>query len=217
MAMGVLSVQQDRKKAEACSGRVFLLYELFRHEDDSAAAETMRLARGIIFQLSGLLLAGCMQSGPAWDANFTARDRQELANPPYKQATIPFALQRQVVQYSRQEPPGSILVDTDARYVYYVLPEGKAIRYGAIVGEHGQAPSGVAIVGRKEEWPGWTPTEMRSGGWARFRTISKAVRTIQWAREHYTFTPVARTLCIVSTAQISQYCLEMPSHRAASG
>jgi hypothetical protein len=38
MAMGVLSVQQDRKKAEACSGRVFLLYELFRHEDDSAAA-----------------------------------------------------------------------------------------------------------------------------------------------------------------------------------
>jgi lipoprotein-anchoring transpeptidase ErfK/SrfK len=159
MAMGVLSVQQDRKKAEACSGRVFLLYELFRYGDDSAAAGTMRLVRGIIFPLSGLLLAGCMQSGPAWDANLTARDRQELANPPYKQATIPLALQRQVVQYSRQEPPGSILVDTDARYVYYVLPEGKAIRYGAIVGEHGQAPSGVAIVGRKEEWPGWTPTE----------------------------------------------------------
>jgi hypothetical protein len=132
MAMGVLSVQQDRKKAEACSGRVFLLYELFRHEDDSAAAGTMRLVRGIIFPLSGLLLVGCMQSGPAWDANFTARDRQELASPPYKQATIPLALQRQVVQYSRQEPPGSILVDTDARYVYYVLPEGKAIRYGAI-------------------------------------------------------------------------------------
>ena len=45
------------------------------------------------------------------------------------------------------------------RYVYYVLPEGKAIRYGAIVGEEGQAWSGVATVGRKEEWPGWTPTE----------------------------------------------------------
>jgi L,D-transpeptidase catalytic domain len=40
-----------------------------------------------------------------------------------------------------------------------VLPEGKAIRYGAIVGEDGQAWSGVATVGRKEEWPGWTPTE----------------------------------------------------------
>jgi lipoprotein-anchoring transpeptidase ErfK/SrfK len=75
------------------------------------------LVRGIIFSLSGLLLAGCMQSGPAWDANFTARDRQELANPPYKQARIPPAYQRQVVQYDRKEPPGSILVDTDARYV----------------------------------------------------------------------------------------------------
>jgi lipoprotein-anchoring transpeptidase ErfK/SrfK len=119
----------------------------------------MRLVRGIIFSLSGLLLAGCMQSGSAWDANFTARDRRELANPPYKQAWIPLAYQRQVVQYDRKEPPGSILVDTDARYVYYVLPEDKAIRYGAIVGEVGQAPSGVAMVSRKEEWPGWTPTE----------------------------------------------------------
>ncbi len=40
-----------------------------------------------------------------------------------------------------------------------MLPEGRAIRYGAIVGENGQAWSGVATVGRKEEWPGWTPTE----------------------------------------------------------
>ena len=67
--------------------------------------------------------------------------------------------QRQVVQYHRKEAPGSIVVDTDGRYVYYVLPEGSAIRYGAIVGEDGQAWSGVATVGRKEEWPGWTPTE----------------------------------------------------------
>src|SRR5262245_41968801 len=57
-----------------------------------------------------------------------------------------------------QGSAGTILVDTAARYVYYVLPEGKAIRYGAIVGEDAQAWSGVATVGRKEEWPGWTPT-----------------------------------------------------------
>jgi lipoprotein-anchoring transpeptidase ErfK/SrfK len=130
-----------------------------RHEDDSAVAGTMRFVRGIIFPLSGLLLGGCVQSGSAWDANFTARDRKQLANPPYKQAWIPPAYQRQVVPYNREEPPGSILVDTDGRYVYYVLPQGKAIRYGAIVGEDGQAPSGVATIGRKEEWPGWTPTE----------------------------------------------------------
>jgi lipoprotein-anchoring transpeptidase ErfK/SrfK len=97
--------------------------------------------------------------GPVPDANFTARDRQQLANPPYRQAWIPPAYRRQVVRYHRKEAPGTILVDTDARYLYYVLPEGKAIRYGAIVGEDAQAWSGVATVGRKEEWPGWTPTE----------------------------------------------------------
>ncbi len=92
------------------------------------------------------------------DANFTARDRQELANPPYQQAPIPSAYRRQVVKYHRMEAPGTVLVDTAARYVYYVLPDGKAVRYGATVGEDAMAWSGVATVGRKVEWPGWTPT-----------------------------------------------------------
>ena len=97
--------------------------------------------------------------GPVPDANFTARDRRELAHPPYQQAWIAPAYRRQVVRYPRKEAPGTVLVDTAERYVYYVLPDGKAIRYGAIVGEDAQAWSGVATVGRKEEWPGWTPTE----------------------------------------------------------
>ena len=112
--------------------------------------------------LIGLLLAGCMQAGalaPSSDANFTARDRRELANPPYRRASISPTYQRQIVQYQRKEAPGSILVDSRGPFVYYVLPGGKAIRYGAIVGEAGQAWSGVATVARKEEWPGWTPTE----------------------------------------------------------
>ena len=113
------------------------------------------------FPLLGLLLAGCMQAGalaPPSDANFTARDRRELANPPYRRAYIPPTYQRQIVPYRRKEAPGSILVDTHGPFVDYVLPGGKAIRYGAIVGEAGMAWSGVATVGRKEEWPGWTPT-----------------------------------------------------------
>ena len=117
--------------------------------------------RGIVFLLSGLLLGGCMQAtlDPVSDASFTARDKKLLANPPYEKATIPLTYQRHVVQYHRKEAPGSILVDTAERYLYYVLPDGKAMRYGVIVGEDAQAWSGVARVGRKEEWPGWTPTE----------------------------------------------------------
>jgi len=122
----------------------------------------MLLIRGIVFLFTGLLLAGCMQTGtlaPSSEANFTARDRQQLANPPYQRVSISADYQRQIVQYHRREVAGSIVVDTRGPYVYYVLPGGKAIRYGATVGEAGQAWSGVATVGRKEEWPGWTPTE----------------------------------------------------------
>jgi lipoprotein-anchoring transpeptidase ErfK/SrfK len=118
--------------------------------------------RSFVFLLTALLLAGCMQSGtlaPSSEANFTARDKQQLANPPYQRVSISPTYQRQMVQYHRREAPGSILVETSGPFVYYVLPGGKAIRYGATVGEAGQAWSGVAIVGRKEEWPGWTPTE----------------------------------------------------------
>jgi lipoprotein-anchoring transpeptidase ErfK/SrfK len=125
------------------------------------ARRAMLWMRGIAFPLTGLLLAGCVQPGtlaPASEANFTARDRQQLANPPYQRAWISPTYQRQIVQYQRQEAPGSILVETRGPFVYYVLPGGKAIRYGATVGEAGQAWSGVATVGRKEEWPGWTPT-----------------------------------------------------------
>src|SRR5246127_4766305 len=95
---------------------------------------------------------------PPMTANMTPRDRQLLAHPPYAQATIPDTYRRHVVEYSRREAPGTILVDTDARYLYYVLPGGKAIRYGVAVGEEAMAFSGVAVVGRMSEWPDWIPT-----------------------------------------------------------
>ena len=67
------------------------------------------------------LFGGVGAPPPVPDANFTARDRQQLANPPYRQAWIPPAYRRQIVHYHRKEAPGTILVDTDARYVYFVL------------------------------------------------------------------------------------------------
>ena len=113
------------------------------------------------FVLTGsVLLSGCMQAtlSPSTDANLTPRDRQLLAHPPYAQASIPEQFQRHIVDYTRRESPGTILVDTDARYLYYVMPGGKAIRYGVAVGEEAMAFSGVASVGRMQEWPDWIPT-----------------------------------------------------------
>jgi lipoprotein-anchoring transpeptidase ErfK/SrfK len=116
---------------------------------------------GLALVVVGLLvLGGCMQAtlAPSTDANFTPRDRQLLAHPPYARADIPESFRRHVVDYSRKEAPGTILVDTDARYLYYVLPQDKAIRYGVAVGEEAMAFSGVAQVGRMTEWPDWIPT-----------------------------------------------------------
>ena len=68
------------------------------------------------------------------------------------------ARRRRIVDYSRKEAPGTIVVDTDNKFLYYVLPKGQAIRYGVTVGEEGQAWGGIATVGRMEEWPPWRPT-----------------------------------------------------------
>jgi lipoprotein-anchoring transpeptidase ErfK/SrfK len=117
-------------------------------------------ARGIALLLTALLLGGCVHGNvePASDANLTPRDRKLLASAPYARADIPLAYQRTVIQYHRKEAPGSIVVDSDARYLYYVLPDNRAIRYGVTVGEDALSWYGIARVGRKEEWPSWTPT-----------------------------------------------------------
>jgi lipoprotein-anchoring transpeptidase ErfK/SrfK len=117
---------------------------------------------GLAWLLMGLLgftLGGCMQATLApSDVSLNPRDRQLLDHAPYAQATIPENYRRHIVDYPYRQGPGTILVDSDARYLYYVLPGGKAIRYGVAVGEEAMAFSGTATVGRLAEWPDWVPT-----------------------------------------------------------
>src|SRR4051812_45919814 len=66
-------------------------------------------------------------------------------------------LRRQIVAYSANVAPGSIVVDTANTYLYFVLGDGRAIRYGIGVGREGFTWSGVEQVTRKAEWPDWPP------------------------------------------------------------
>ena len=60
-----------------------------------------------------------------------------------------------------KEPAGTLIVDTPNTYLYYVLGNGRAIRYGVRVGRDGFTWTGVQKVSRKAEWPDWhPPTEM---------------------------------------------------------
>ena len=122
---------------------------------------TRAVAVGLVGVLA-MMLCACVESGtisPVSDANFKPRDRQLLAAAPYARVSIPEAYQRHLIEYHRKEVPGTIVIDSDNKYLYYVLTKGKAIRYGVTVGEEAQAWSGVARVGRMEEWPAWIPTE----------------------------------------------------------
>jgi lipoprotein-anchoring transpeptidase ErfK/SrfK len=66
-------------------------------------------------------------------------------------------LRRGVVDLRSNEAPGTVIIDTQNTYLYFVLAGGKAIRYGIGVGREGFTWSGVKTVERKAEWPDWTP------------------------------------------------------------
>jgi lipoprotein-anchoring transpeptidase ErfK/SrfK len=64
---------------------------------------------------------------------------------------------RTVVSYPTRLKPGSIVISTPERRLYYVLGNGEAIRYGIGVGREGFAWGGVKRISAKKEWPDWTP------------------------------------------------------------
>ncbi|MBP2238627.1 lipoprotein-anchoring transpeptidase ErfK/SrfK [Sinorhizobium kostiense] len=94
-----------------------------------------------------LLASGCVSAERPRGSAIAARPRLD---PRYR---------RQEVAYLGPEAPGTILVDTEQRFLYYVQGGGSAIRYGIGVGEEGRTLKGRVRVGRKAEWPSWTPTE----------------------------------------------------------
>jgi len=63
----------------------------------------------------------------------------------------------QTVSYTGDQKPGTIIINTSERHLYYVMGDGQARRYGVGVGKEGHAWSGTEKISRKAEWPGWTP------------------------------------------------------------
>jgi lipoprotein-anchoring transpeptidase ErfK/SrfK len=65
--------------------------------------------------------------------------------------------ERQVVNFETNERPGTIIIDVSDKFLSFVLPEGRAIRYGIGVGRDGFGWTGAVKVRRKAEWPDWYP------------------------------------------------------------
>jgi len=70
---------------------------------------------------------------------------------------LPERLRRAVVAFDTREAPGTVIIDTGNTALYYVLGQGRAIRYGVGVGREGFTWSGTQTITRKAEWPDWHP------------------------------------------------------------
>ncbi len=93
-----------------------------------------------------------MQQQPAMQAPV------ERAAPAIEESVdLPARFRRQIVDYRTSEPAGTIIIDTPNTYLYYVLGNGQAMRYGIGVGREGFTWSGTQTIVKKAEWPDWTP------------------------------------------------------------
>jgi lipoprotein-anchoring transpeptidase ErfK/SrfK len=127
---------------------------------------------------SAFALGGCTSSSPDGEPQATALVTEPApsfgVNPDYvamygpvegERFPIPAvdltkidpAYLRTEVDYTTTEPPGTIIVDPQSRYLYFVQPGGRAIRYGVGVGKQGFEWSGEATINSKQEWPDWYP------------------------------------------------------------
>jgi lipoprotein-anchoring transpeptidase ErfK/SrfK len=120
---------------------------------------TLALASAI---LSGTASAQVLGYASAPQSSFPS-DNVMLAPPVPAQSDegdaslLPERLRRTEVALDTREAPGTIIIDTGNTALYYVLGQGRAIRYGVGVGREGFTWSGVQTVSRKAEWPDWYP------------------------------------------------------------
>ncbi len=116
------------------------------------------LAAGL---LTSAVLTGCTTTGGSSStlAAYTAINDGGFVVPAISAKEIRPELRRQVVAYPTLEAPGTIIINTQARFLYFIMPDGKAMRYGIGVGRDGFRWTGNATIGRKAEWPSWVPPQ----------------------------------------------------------
>ena len=118
----------------------------------------MKLKVALVALAMSTALAGCtFDSMPLVTANYGAQRDLGYALPAIPIYKVPAQYRRQVVRYDTSEKPGTIVVDTSKKFLYFILPDGKAVRYGIGVGREGFEWKGTARVAMKREWPTWTP------------------------------------------------------------
>ena len=133
----------------------------------------MSARKWFIVALGAISLAGCNAAGQRTpDPRVSGRDAEFLALA--AKAAIPSEFERYQVNYRTGEPVGSIVVDSRAHFLYYILPKGKAIRYGVATGQDAMGWTGRAYVGAMQEWPRWMPPKDMLQRWPHLQPTADA-------------------------------------------
>ena len=115
----------------------------------------MSWMRAGLVAMAAITLAGCQYTSvPA--PQLSARDAQYLAEmPQVQQGDLNF--ERYEVDDETGQAPGTVVVDSKRNFLWFVLPRGKAVRYGVSTGTEAYGWTGAATIKRMAEWPRWMP------------------------------------------------------------
>jgi lipoprotein-anchoring transpeptidase ErfK/SrfK len=149
------------------------LGQIMTHTSDCNRGLSQRVTNALVF--AGILImapatfstaasaqmlgyASAPQSGfPSDNIMLVPREQALTEEGVENSPVIPERLRRAVVSLETREAPGTVIIDTGSTALYYVLGQGRAIRYGVGVGREGFTWSGVQTISRKAEWPDWHP------------------------------------------------------------
>jgi lipoprotein-anchoring transpeptidase ErfK/SrfK len=121
-----------------------------------------------LFAIS-LTLGACNFKGVP-EPSLSDRDRAFIARVPTQEMDIPY--ERYEIDDPTGEKPGTIIVDTKMKFLYFVLPNKRAVRYGVATGAEAYGWTGRATVARKAEWPHWTPPAEMVARWPHLRPVA---------------------------------------------
>jgi lipoprotein-anchoring transpeptidase ErfK/SrfK len=167
-----------------------------------------------LFSLTLLLammtaLAGCNFKGVP-EPQVSARDAEWLARVPKAQEDLRYG--RYLMDDVTGEAPGTIVVDTKERFLYYVMPDKKMIRYGVAVGDEAYGWTGTSRIARKAEWPNWNPPAEMKARWPHVQYTKGGPENPLGARALYLYEGNRDTLYrIHGTNEPEKICLAVSS------
>ena len=143
----------------------------------------MRATLPLLAASALVLLTGCYRAVP--DPAVSAKDAEWMAMTP--QGEIDRLYARYLIDDPTKEAPGTVVVDTKQRQLYFVMPGGKAMRYGVTVGDEAFGWTGTARIARKAEWPDWTPPAEMKKRWPHVHFVKGGPESPLGARALYLF------------------------------